>query len=219
MNFQNVKVGDDWMCGGKNYSDANSQGAYALAPVNGQARGSVGTPGSTITLEQARISVAWCAEQMKNDPDCSTHFIDVAEANGQCYCAQSSNTNTSCATLETDNFLFERMLPECTVAHSNKLPGKACKCLTGFKGTITWRNRVTSSTCTPTECTGLDSLTNGTVAKSRGNQHGSVATLTCNDGFRMVGTSSMTCSAPSANTNWPVPAPAPICIGALLRRL
>lgn len=220
MNFKNVKVGNFWMCGGNKYvDDGSNQGAYALAPVNGKATGRVGTPGPAITLEEARISVAWCAEQMKSDTTCSTHFIGVVKDDGQCYCAQSSNTDDECETLETNNYLFERMLPECTVAHSNKLPGTACKCLPGFKGAITWSNRATSSTCTLTECTGLDSLANGLVSKSRSNQHGSVATLACDTGFQLQGSSSVACSAPSADASWAVPSPAPRCTGTLLRRL
>ena len=220
MNFNNVKVGNDWMCGGKKYlDDSTDEGVYALAPVNGRATGDVGTAGPALTLEQARISVAWCAEQMKSDTDCSTHFIGVVKADGQCYCAQSSDVDTACDTLETTTYLFERMLPECTVTHSNKLPGTACQCLPGFKGTITWTNRATSSTCTLTECTGLDALANGTVSKSRSNQHGSVATLACDNGFELQGSSSITCSAPSADASWAVPSPAPSCTGTLLRRL
>ena len=93
MNFENVKVGNVWMCGGKKYLDAAGEGVYALAPVNGRATGDVGTAGPAITLEEARISVAWCAEQMKSDTTCSTHFIGVVKDDGQCYCAQSSDTD------------------------------------------------------------------------------------------------------------------------------
>ena len=207
------------MCGGKQF-DLSGQGAYALAPVNGVANGRLGTPGIDMTREDARISVAYCAEQMKNDPSCSTQFIGVAPNNGTCWCAQSSgDDNSNCATLEANYFLFERMLPECTVAHSNKLPGTACKCLPGFGGNITWNNRALapSSACTQTRCTGLNAPNDVILTKSRSNQHGSVATFTCNDGFKLGGTSSITCAAPSANTSWPTPSTAPSCTGVLLR--
>ena len=52
--------------------------AYALAPVDGQANGVLIMPGVAISKEDARISVAYCAEQMKNEPDCSKKFIGVS---------------------------------------------------------------------------------------------------------------------------------------------
>ena len=197
------------MCGGKQF-DLSGQGAYALAPVNGVANGRVGTEGASISLEDARISVAYCAEQMKNEPDCSPQFIGVVKNDGRCWCAQSSGTaNTDCSTLETNNHFFERMLPACTVAHSNMLPGTACTCLPGFKGDITWNNRATTSTCTQTQCTGLDALTGVIVTKSRSDQHGSVATFTCEPGFMLTGAQNVSCSAPNDDSNWPVPDPTP----------
>ena len=71
--------------------------AYALAPVDGQANGMLIMPGVAISKEDARISVAYCAEQMKNEPDCSKKFIGVSMKDGQCWCAKE---NDNC-----DNFV------------------------------------------------------------------------------------------------------------------
>ena len=64
--------------------------AYALAPVNGQANG-MGMPGVTISKEGARVSVAYCAEKMKNELNCSKQFIGVSKKNGQCWCAKEND--------------------------------------------------------------------------------------------------------------------------------
>ena len=189
------------MCGGNELANA-----FAHAPVNGLPTGGSSSGGS-ISLEEARISVAWCAEQMT--ADCSTHFVGITKNTGQCHCAKSSSADTECASKETANHFFERMLPECTVTNSNKLPGTACECLPGFKGDITWNNRATTSTCTQTQCTGLDALTGVIVTKSRSDQHGSVATFTCEPGFMLTGAQNVSCSAPNDDSNWPVPDPTP----------
>ena len=63
--------------------------AYALAPVHGKANGTR-TPGVAISKEDARISVAYCAEQMKNETDCSKQFIGVSMKDGQCWCAKKN---------------------------------------------------------------------------------------------------------------------------------
>ena len=104
---------------------------------------------------------------------------------------------------------------ECNVENSNKQSGTACKCLPGFEGDIIWSGDTTTagSICTAATCTGLvDQFFNGNVVKSNANFHGSVATFTCNDGFIITGTESITCDAPSTNTSWPA---APICVGVL----
>ena len=71
--------------------------AYALAPVDGQANGMLIMPGVAISKEDARISVAYCAEQMKTEPDCSKRFVGVSMKDGQCWCAKK---NDNC-----DNFV------------------------------------------------------------------------------------------------------------------
>ena len=96
---------------------------------------------------------------------------------------------------------------DCNVENSNQESGTACECLPGFEGDIIWSGDTTSSTCTPTSCSGVpDQIANGDVTKSNGDRHGSVATFVCNDGFKLVGTASINCSAPSANASWPVAA-------------
>ena len=64
--------------------------AYALAPVHGQSNG-VAMPGVAISKGDARISVAFCAERMKNEPDCSKQFIGVSKKDGQCWCAKKND--------------------------------------------------------------------------------------------------------------------------------
>ena len=64
--------------------------AYALAPVNGRANG-MGMSGVAISIEDARVSVAYCADQMKNELNCSKRFIGVSKKNGQCWCAKASD--------------------------------------------------------------------------------------------------------------------------------
>ena len=105
----------------------------------------------------------------------------------------------------------------CTVENSNRKPGTACQCLPGFKGEITWDGDSTTSEsiCTATKCTDFaDSIANGKFVKSRGDLHDSVASFSCNTGFKLVGDASITCSAASADAPWPT---APGCTGTYLR--
>ena len=64
--------------------------AYALAPVNGQVNG-MDMPGVAISKKDARISVAFCAERMQNEPNCSKQFVGVSKKNGQCWCAKAND--------------------------------------------------------------------------------------------------------------------------------
>ena len=137
--------------------------AYALKPdADRQPKGGNFLEGTPIAVEDARISVAWCAEKMKNDNSCSTQFIGVAKGNGVCFCAASGGGE--CAQRKMEAYLF-----------------------------------------TQTKCTGVDALTTGTVTKSRNDQHGSVATFDCDDGFELEGAVAITCEAASADTAWPTP--------------
>lgn len=103
----------------------------------------------------------------------------------------------------------------CSVQNANHQPGTACQCLPGFKGKITWSGDTYTGNCTATKCTDfVDQVVNGTVEKSNGDLHDSVANFYCNDGFKLTGMSTITCSAPSTDTLWPK---APSCMGMLLR--
>ena len=87
------------MCGGcwvgQNSCGARNVNAYAHPPVDGVPHGQMGTePDSALSKEEARISVAWCAEQMKGASDCSTEYIGVSKGNGHCWCAKAG---TSCS--------------------------------------------------------------------------------------------------------------------------
>ena len=76
-------------------SGCGSTAAYAYAPVNGAATGGTTTATSpAITRDQARISVAYCAEQMKDEAACSTEFIGVSKSDGRCYCIKTSSSCT-----------------------------------------------------------------------------------------------------------------------------
>ena len=76
---------------------AGAEKAYALAPVHDQTNDMQHLTGGSISKEDARISVAYCAEQMKTEPDCSKQFIGVSMKDGQCWCAKE---NDNC-----DNFV------------------------------------------------------------------------------------------------------------------
>ena len=76
---------------------AGAEKAYALAPVDGRANGMLIMPGVAINKQDARVSVAYCAVQMKTEPDCSKQFIGVSMKDGQCWCAKE---NDNC-----DNFV------------------------------------------------------------------------------------------------------------------
>ena len=103
----------------------------------------------------------------------------------------------------------------CDIVDSNKAAGLACKCKTGFKGTITWSGATASGSCTRTQCTGsnANAPANGAVAKSFGNYHGSKATFKCNNGFKLNVATPITCSAASADAAWPARLPPPQCTG------
>ena len=107
------------MCNGCWFGDGNCGGssttAYALAPVGGYADGRTGSPGSTITREEARISVDYCAEKMMDSPECSTEFIGVAHTNGHCWCAKKGgacNVGTDIHDLgdTSKGYFFQRKL-------------------------------------------------------------------------------------------------------------
>ena len=101
----------------------------------------------------------------------------------------------------------------CSVANSNNVAGLACKCKTGFKGTITWSGATASGSCKQTKCTGANANApaNGAVSKSKSDEHGSKATFKCNDGFKLNGATPVTCSAANADVSWPTPKIAPQC--------
>ena len=104
---------------------------------------------------------------------------------------------------------------DCNVENSKQESGTACECLPGFEGDIIWSGDTTSSTCTPTSCSGVpDQIANGDVTKSNGDRHGSVATFACEAGYTLTGSESITCDAPSADAQWPQ---APECIGVLFK--
>ena len=106
----------------------------------------------------------------------------------------------------------------CNIANSNNAAGLSCACNTGYRGTITWNGATPSGTCTPTQCTGshANAPSNGDVAKTHSNNHGSVATFSCNDGFELNGATPITCSAASADAAWPAPNTTAQCTGKLL---
>ena len=105
----------------------------------------------------------------------------------------------------------------CTIPNANAQLGNLCACNTGFVGSITWDeiNNMYSGTCsaTATECGSPPSLVPpGYVQFSDSNNHGSVATFTCNPGFELsipnTNTNSVECSATTAGQNWPSVIPA-----------
>ena len=67
-----------------------------------------------------------------------------------------------------------------------------------------WPSLPTDLRCTPTKCTELQPLENGSVTKSdEDERHGSTATYSCNPGFELSGTAQIACAAPSVDTPWP----------------
>ena len=59
-----------------------------------------------------------------------------------------------------------------------------------------------------TTCSNLASApSNGAVLKSDGDYHDSVASFSCNTGYKLSGTASVTCSAPSSDQAWPSASP------------
>ena len=101
-------------CGGSNTK------AFTLPPANGLPQGQQTTPDEAISKADARISVAYCAEQMKDATECSTEYIGVADDTGHCWCAKEggncdTNANIKDRLLDTDNGGFFRSKLE---AHS-----------------------------------------------------------------------------------------------------
>ena len=76
------------MCSGKWFFNSDGQGLYARKPVDGKTPTGGVTPGDPISQADAMISVAWCADQMKDDKECSQQFIGVSHSNGHCWCAK-----------------------------------------------------------------------------------------------------------------------------------
>ena len=76
------------MCSGKWFFNSDGQGLYARKPVDGKTPTGGVTPGDAISQADAMISVAWCADQMKDDNECSQQFIGVSHNNGHCWCAK-----------------------------------------------------------------------------------------------------------------------------------
>lgn len=118
----------------------------------------------------------------------------------------------------------------CAIENSNKQPGSACKCLTGFTGDITWDGTKHSGQCVEDasyvyyyyyddgnlECTNPPTKPeNGAVAFSNGNYDGSEATFTCDRGFDPSGATKIECKiVGNKNTPWPAPDSAPACTPA-----
>ena len=95
--------------------------AYAYAPVNGAATGGISQldPAVEISNDDARISVAYCAEKMKDEPTCSTEFIGVSKSDGRCYCIK---TSSSCSTtyqnfLTSTGYFFQSKLETQSFGH------------------------------------------------------------------------------------------------------
>lgn len=128
--------------------------AYALAPFNGQPTGSHSPSYLFTDKEDARISVAWCLEQMKNHDECSKQFIGVANSNGHCWCAKKGGdcyNDQTIGSLTSRGHFFELSLPSCDIQNSFQEQGTNCTCLPGFKGSITWVGDTASGDCSPGE--------------------------------------------------------------------
>ena len=76
------------MCSGKWFSNADGQAMMAYKPLGGKTPNGGTQLGVAISQADASISVAWCAEQMKDDTACSLQFVGVAHNNGHCWCAK-----------------------------------------------------------------------------------------------------------------------------------
>ena len=104
------------MCDGCWFGDNGCGGdtkAFALPPANGLPQGQQTTPDEAISKADARISVAYCAQQMKDAIECSTEYIGVADDTGHCWCAKEggncdTNTNIKDRLLDTVNGGFFR---------------------------------------------------------------------------------------------------------------
>ena len=106
----------------------------------------------------------------------------------------------------------------CNVANSNNAAGSDCSCKPGYKGTITWSGATASGSCKQTKCTGANANApaNGAVTKSNSENHLSVATFSCNKGFKLNGATPITCNAENADASWPAPNTAPQCTRTLV---
>ena len=80
---------------------------YAIAPISGKSSGS----SSSVTREDARISVAYCEKQV-GDNACPA--IGVASNNGRCYCARAGG---DCGKLPTDMYFFDQAEGTLMCAH------------------------------------------------------------------------------------------------------
>ena len=84
-----IKNGGVEKCGG------SATKAYARAPSSsGEPQGDTKAPTGTaeeksISKTHARVSVAYCAEQMKDATECSKEYIGVAGSNGHCWCVKA----------------------------------------------------------------------------------------------------------------------------------
>ena len=117
------------MCDGCWFGDNSCAGdtkAYALAPAaNGLPRGQQTEPtgsAKAISKADARISVAYCAEQMKDATECSTEYIGVSNGNGHCWCAQAggncdTNGNLQLLTDTVNGGFFRSKLEAHLLAH------------------------------------------------------------------------------------------------------
>ena len=114
------------MCDGCWFGEGGCGGntkAFTLPPANGLPQGQQTAPtgsDTTISKADARISVAYCAEQMKDATECSTEYIGVADDTGHCWCAKEggncdTNANIKDRLLDTGNGGFFRSKLE---AHS-----------------------------------------------------------------------------------------------------
>ena len=98
--------------------------AYARAPANGVPHGQGSEPTGTaeekaISKADARISVAWCAEQMKGASECSKEYIGVSKDNGHCWCAKAGGDCDSNANIQNLNDIVNGGFFRCKLeAHS-----------------------------------------------------------------------------------------------------
>ena len=75
--------------------------AYAYEPRSGEPDGG-SKKGSKISVEDAQISVAWCADKLKGE--CSQKFLSVSERTGQCYCVDKDD---DCTNTKSGGYTFE----------------------------------------------------------------------------------------------------------------
>ena len=97
------------MCSG-NWFYSNTLGKYSYKPLDGKTLAGGHTTGVAISQEDASISVAWCADQMKDATWCSTEFIGVAHNNGLCWCArEGGDCSQMSATLKSGGHFFQML--------------------------------------------------------------------------------------------------------------